>query len=1522
MPWFDKSIHPDFRKSEDRANQKEDRGPATPGDRIKQALTTPQSAEDAAAMRERIQSGMAGAGSVLGGGLQVARTAATIGGHVTAGVGAAAKQAVREVTSLPVVQQTAATLGQEAGRRIVDAAGRVGAKRVTRGGLLGITAGRQFAESFPKGSSIDGAEPSAASAPEVASSAPEVASSREPGVLDVLLARVQNATAKPFARRQSGSLARQAVTGDAAPDAAPDAASEGDSYGTRVASVYNNAVGALTDYLLNQFRRSKRQAATDVGTVRALGPMNVGRAVKDAVTGHVKEAVGELGENVALSALETVVGPEEQVLEEDLAGFHAQYPQFLNQHEHLEVLRHSPEEAWEKGVSQYVRNPHTGRMGKIYRISDHPDQEDVGGILEGTFVPHANFENDTDSSHYHAFLGESVRTGLADDDEPPSYDPGPAEKKSIQARYALEWLDGHPSNDWVHPDIIKGARTGISPFGAIPRAQWDTSTRGPLGGSGTSGFEHNVGEALDASYSGAYGSDPYNEGPSMEFSGFDAPEHHGLSEKTIARAAGPHGWTLPGVGHGPHDIEGYLHTAAHSPEERERYLAEVIEARKRGFLTPVPTAKGTGGWTGYNHQDRQPLYTRSHVKLTRGQRQLLAEQKLVNLAESLKPARFDRVDEPGRMDDLRALRKWQRLQRNIDPVSGLPLGDSEGAYPNWEPDYLEDGNNEDDFKPGARGENSILSHGIWRGYPDYDGSEGGPYGAHDLLTRNMPRVIATLADDYAAPDGMDPGQWNTLLQTEYRSRGGGRAHATEYLDLGFLVKKEDRARAKTAIQSMETRVRDLIPDPPNGAKKERSGYETNMDARSVVDAIKRAHESPVPLPSGTPFDSSATPSDSEIARHRKTSFGLRRQSEGITDASSQLADPDHYWKRGRFRQTDPNASFGFSDPYSDHDDSIPYDRQVPYPDSEDSYGAWNESGEYGPKNDGTYNHLGDESFKQREQEGVRIQHGLLHIRGFNHEPTDGPYSDTAVLMRAMETAHFSRTAGESTIGEESRNRAFLDGLRQGASNHERDRRYRDDPLSQRQYANYPNPGFSSIEQMQESNKKFGVSLARHAPEILRNRALVLRARLAEMKKLDEMGIETRNMSGRYENITHAFNPEEYVRTQKDLASVQNLLQRFLSPSVRIFGQQTAEGTVKSFFHLTRTSALRKSMESKIRDEENQQRRKIHREEIAEEEHGVEHEYDHGQGRHERKIMRLVEDSNVCPKCGCNPCRCEERGEAKVLRRMDQYEKKTRKVIDKEEDAQKKRIHRDHTGPGVPKFVAKYDHGINQHKRKLKKEITELRKEEKDEVQKDMDKSLRKLQKAVNAVDMSPDLLPATPVKPPVVPKLPKAPAVTPVMKSVEAMEKSKKHKKKSKWPSFDVQSSQIARREGVSEKAADAMLASRARNHGTKKSLTGNVDESGFVIPGTVQRRSGVGFADMDKRASEIKARANEARVRAAADAAAATPVVPSGPRIRYGDPITETIAKVRGRQAARQAGGTFADRDIRVYRPAKKKGT
>lgn len=335
----------------------------------------------------------------------------------------------------------------------------------------------------------------------------------------------------------------------------------------------------------------------------------------------------------------------------------------------------------------------------------------------------------------------------------------------------------------------------------------------------------------------------------------------------------------------------------------------------------------------------------------------------------------------------------------------------------------------------------------------------------------------------------------------------------------------------------------------------------------------------------------------------------------------------------------------------------------------------------------------------------------------------------------------------------------------------------------------------------------------------------------------------------------------------------------------------------------------KSWKEKIEDEEKRHSRKIHREEIAEEE-GVEHEYDHGSSRHERKIMRLVEKlrhSNVCPKCGCNPCRCEEREAARILRRMDQYEKKTKKVIDREEDAQKKRIHRDHTGPGVPKFVAKYNHGIDKHANKLKREVGELRREEKHDVKEEMEKALliemrgyysapfqktyatmtgeellREMEAEILSSRIShavenyqnprafkkflPMLLAAAapavisgiagmmsgggggggvpggptpsssgptiggsaPVAaapaPTATPATPKAvapaaePAVAKIPKAVSkptnsVVKSSAKRNTKGEYPSFDVQSSQIARREGVSEKAADAILASRARNH-------------------------------------------------------------------------------------------------------------
>jgi hypothetical protein len=105
---------------------------------------------------------------------------------------------------------------------------------------------------------------------------------------------------------------------------------------------------------------------------------------------------------------------------------------------------------------------------------------------------------------------------------------------------------------------------------------------------------------------------------------------------------------------------------------------------------------------------------------------------------------------------------------------------------------------------------------------------------------------------------------------------------------------------------------------------------------------------------------------------------------------------------------------------------------------------------------------------------------------------------------------------------------------------------------------------------------------------------------------------------------------------------------------------------------------------------------------------------------------------------------------------------------------------------VPKFVGKYTHGVKQHEQRLKRVIDKLRDDEKAEVKEEMDDQDSRCSKCG------------------------KDPCVC-------GMEKSSRKKKK--WPSFDVQSHQIAKREGVSEKDADAMLASRARNHGAKKSL-------------------------------------------------------------------------------------------------------
>jgi len=149
------------------------------------------------------------------------------------------------------------------------------------------------------------------------------------------------------------------------------------------------------------------------------------------------------------------------------------------------------------------------------------------------------------------------------------------------------------------------------------------------------------------------------------------------------------------------------------------------------------------------------------------------------------------------------------------------------------------------------------------------------------------------------------------------------------------------------------------------------------------------------------------------------------------------------------------------------------------------------------------------------------------------------------------------------------------------------------------------------------------------------------------------------------------------------------------------------------------------------------------------------------------------------------------GKKRVLDRMERWAEKTKSEVKKEEEKQEKRIHADHTGPGVPKFVGKYNHGIKKHEQELLSLIDELREEEEEEVSEDMEQHGNESECSACGED----------------------PCVCDMKKS------KKRRSAHKKWPSFDVQSHQIAEREGVSEKDADAMLASRARNHRAKKSI-------------------------------------------------------------------------------------------------------
>lgn len=206
----------------------------------------------------------------------------------------------------------------------------------------------------------------------------------------------------------------------------------------------------------------------------------------------------------------------------------------------------------------------------------------------------------------------------------------------------------------------------------------------------------------------------------------------------------------------------------------------------------------------------------------------------------------------------------------------------------------------------------------------------------------------------------------------------------------------------------------------------------------------------------------------------------------------------------------------------------------------------------------------------------------------------------------------------------------------------------------------------------------------------------------------------------------------------------------------------------------------------LKDNEDEQVEKIHDDHTGPGVPKFVGKYTHGMQEHENE---LVNDTRNL--------RNQEKKEAKrgegsdnpdsVLRRVDQYAKKEMAVIDRNEKKQKNRIHADHNSKGTPPSIHDQNHEYEDHTEKMKNEIRKVQKEEREDIQRKLGKSRSELT-LLNIYDNS-------------------------------ELFKSKKKTKKKKWPSFNVQSSQIARKEGVSEEDADAILASRGRNHGAKKSL-------------------------------------------------------------------------------------------------------
>jgi len=145
----------------------------------------------------------------------------------------------------------------------------------------------------------------------------------------------------------------------------------------------------------------------------------------------------------------------------------------------------------------------------------------------------------------------------------------------------------------------------------------------------------------------------------------------------------------------------------------------------------------------------------------------------------------------------------------------------------------------------------------------------------------------------------------------------------------------------------------------------------------------------------------------------------------------------------------------------------------------------------------------------------------------------------------------------------------------------------------------------------------------------------------------------------------------------------------------------------------------------LKDNEDEEGEKIHDDHTGPDVPKFVGKYTHGIQEHENELVSDTRNLRDQEK------REAKRNEGKddpdsVLRRVDQYAKKEMAVIDRNEKKQKNRIHADHNSKGTPPSIHDQNHEYDDHTKKMKNEIREVQKEEREDIQRKLGKSRSEL----------------------------------------------------------------------------------------------------------------------------------------------------------------------------------------------------